>query len=262
MSDIARKRPTQRRAAICERQSWCWPTRGSPAPGIAAAAPDRDGVGRGEGAGHGSTAVGAGEITPEEGTAVAGVLEIKRKAIETSELEARIVAQEDTRRSASWSWPQAPQPRKRASYVVYREPGDLDLDVESRRAAGCPVIRRAATVQDHRAAGRDGAVERGQHLSLRQRLGRLENRSASPVHAGHDRRPAAAGDEGGLACAYGRPSDARPREQPRRDPRPVGQPPDGRASPEAGPMNIGFTYGAPDRSPDLLDPLPDMRLSP
>ena len=44
-----------------------------------------------------ATAVGAGEITPEEGTAVAGVLEIKRKAIETSELEARIVALEKER---------------------------------------------------------------------------------------------------------------------------------------------------------------------
>lgn len=44
-----------------------------------------------------ASAVGAGEITPEEGTAVAGVLEIKRKAIETSELEARIVALEEER---------------------------------------------------------------------------------------------------------------------------------------------------------------------
>jgi len=32
------------------------------------------------------------------------------------------------------------QPRKRASYVVYREPGDSDLDVEIKvRAAGRPV---------------------------------------------------------------------------------------------------------------------------
>jgi hypothetical protein len=35
-------------------------------------------------------AVGAGEITPDEGAAVAAVLETKRKAIETIELEARI----------------------------------------------------------------------------------------------------------------------------------------------------------------------------
>ena len=33
------------------------------------------------------------------------------------------------------------QPRKRASYVVYREPGDSDLDVEIKvRAAGRPVV--------------------------------------------------------------------------------------------------------------------------
>ena len=35
-------------------------------------------------------AVGAGEITPDEGAAVAAVLETKRKAIETSDLERRI----------------------------------------------------------------------------------------------------------------------------------------------------------------------------
>lgn len=39
-------------------------------------------------------AVGAGNITPDEGAAVANVLEIKRKAIETAELEARITALE------------------------------------------------------------------------------------------------------------------------------------------------------------------------
>ena len=39
-------------------------------------------------------AVGAGELTPEEGASVAAVLEIKRKAIETAELDARITALE------------------------------------------------------------------------------------------------------------------------------------------------------------------------
>jgi len=42
-------------------------------------------------------AVGAGDLTPEEGASVAAVLETKRKAIETSELEARIVALEKER---------------------------------------------------------------------------------------------------------------------------------------------------------------------
>jgi hypothetical protein len=37
-----------------------------------------------------ATAVGAGELTPEEGASVAAVLEIKRKAIETTEIEARL----------------------------------------------------------------------------------------------------------------------------------------------------------------------------
>jgi hypothetical protein len=41
-----------------------------------------------------ANAVGAGELTPEEGASVAAVLEIKRKAIETSDLEARITALE------------------------------------------------------------------------------------------------------------------------------------------------------------------------
>jgi hypothetical protein len=42
-------------------------------------------------------AVGAGDLTPEEGASVAAVLEIKRKAIETSELDARITALEKER---------------------------------------------------------------------------------------------------------------------------------------------------------------------
>jgi hypothetical protein len=37
-------------------------------------------------------AVAGGEITPDEGQAVAGVLEIKRRAIETDDLERRIAA--------------------------------------------------------------------------------------------------------------------------------------------------------------------------
>lgn len=37
-------------------------------------------------------AVGACELSPEEAQAVAGVLEIQRKAIETAELERRIAA--------------------------------------------------------------------------------------------------------------------------------------------------------------------------
>ena len=44
-------------------------------------------------------AVGAGELTPEEGASVASVLEIKRKAIETAELDARITALEMERKS-------------------------------------------------------------------------------------------------------------------------------------------------------------------
>jgi hypothetical protein len=39
-------------------------------------------------------AVSRGEITPEEGQAVAALLEVTRKATETAELEARIVALE------------------------------------------------------------------------------------------------------------------------------------------------------------------------
>jgi hypothetical protein len=40
--------------------------------------------------GTGATAVAAGQLTPEEGGAVASILEVKRKAIETSDLESRI----------------------------------------------------------------------------------------------------------------------------------------------------------------------------
>lgn len=40
-------------------------------------------------------AVAAGELTPDEGTALAGILEARRKAIETTEIEARIAALED-----------------------------------------------------------------------------------------------------------------------------------------------------------------------
>jgi len=39
-----------------------------------------------------------GELTPEEGTAVAGVLEMRRKAIETVEIEARVAALEEVGR--------------------------------------------------------------------------------------------------------------------------------------------------------------------
>jgi hypothetical protein len=42
-------------------------------------------------------AVGAGEITPDEGTAVAAILEVKRKAIETVELESRVASLEKER---------------------------------------------------------------------------------------------------------------------------------------------------------------------
>ncbi|MGD9879457.1 MAG: DUF5681 domain-containing protein [Reyranella sp.] len=43
-------------------------------------------------------AVGSGDLTPDEGIAVASILEAKRKAIETSELEKRIKALEDKRK--------------------------------------------------------------------------------------------------------------------------------------------------------------------
>lgn len=41
-----------------------------------------------------AAAVAAGEVSPEEGQAVAGILETHRRAIETAELEARIAALE------------------------------------------------------------------------------------------------------------------------------------------------------------------------
>ncbi len=41
-----------------------------------------------------ATAVASGELTPEEGNAVAAILEVKRKAIETTDLETRITALE------------------------------------------------------------------------------------------------------------------------------------------------------------------------
>ncbi len=41
-------------------------------------------------------AVGAGELVPTEGATLAGILESRRKAIETEELERRIVALEQT----------------------------------------------------------------------------------------------------------------------------------------------------------------------
>ena len=43
-------------------------------------------------------AVGAGDITPDEGQAVASILEAKRKAIETVELERRLSALEQERK--------------------------------------------------------------------------------------------------------------------------------------------------------------------
>jgi hypothetical protein len=43
-------------------------------------------------------AVGAGTITPDEGQAISAVLETKRRAIETVELEARVAALEEQRR--------------------------------------------------------------------------------------------------------------------------------------------------------------------
>lgn len=45
-----------------------------------------------------ATAMAAGEITPDEGAAVAGVLEAKRRSIETVDLEARIAALEQERK--------------------------------------------------------------------------------------------------------------------------------------------------------------------
>lgn len=40
-------------------------------------------------------AVGRGELTPEEGRAVAGLLEAQRRAVETAELERRVAALEE-----------------------------------------------------------------------------------------------------------------------------------------------------------------------
>jgi hypothetical protein len=46
-------------------------------------------------------AVGAGEITPDEGQAVSAILEAKRKAIETVELEGRVAALEKERNTSA-----------------------------------------------------------------------------------------------------------------------------------------------------------------
>jgi hypothetical protein len=43
-------------------------------------------------------AVGTGDITPDEGQAVASILETKRRAIETVELESRLTALEQERK--------------------------------------------------------------------------------------------------------------------------------------------------------------------
>ncbi|MBL8438269.1 MAG: hypothetical protein JNM61_08735 [Zoogloeaceae bacterium] len=43
-------------------------------------------------------AVAEGEITPQEGATVAGILEGRRKALETQELEARVAALEGARK--------------------------------------------------------------------------------------------------------------------------------------------------------------------
>ena len=50
-----------------------------------------------------AASVGAGDLSPEEAQAVAGVLEVQRKALETAELERRIAALEqrqETKRRA------------------------------------------------------------------------------------------------------------------------------------------------------------------
>ena len=46
-------------------------------------------------------AVGRGDLSPEEGSAVAAVLEAQRKAIETQELERRIAALEAAKESGA-----------------------------------------------------------------------------------------------------------------------------------------------------------------
>jgi hypothetical protein len=48
-------------------------------------------------------AVSAGEISPEEGAAVAGVLEAQRRAAETADLEARIAQLEESRETSRCS---------------------------------------------------------------------------------------------------------------------------------------------------------------
>jgi hypothetical protein len=48
--------------------------------------------------GNVAAAMAAGDITPDEAQAVASVLESKRRAIETVDLEARIVALEQERK--------------------------------------------------------------------------------------------------------------------------------------------------------------------
>jgi hypothetical protein len=42
----------------------------------------------------GADALGAGDLSPEEGAAVAGILETQRRAVETVELERRLTALE------------------------------------------------------------------------------------------------------------------------------------------------------------------------
>ena len=44
------------------------------------------------------SAMGAGEITPEEGSAIANVLELRRKAVETLELEQRLKVLEESQK--------------------------------------------------------------------------------------------------------------------------------------------------------------------
>ena len=77
--------------------SRCWPARKSrpvtlALPAIQSAADVVAAVGAV------ADAVGAGDITPEEGAAVASILEAKRRAIETVELEDRVAALEQERR--------------------------------------------------------------------------------------------------------------------------------------------------------------------
>jgi len=91
-----------------------------------------------------ATAVGAGEITPEEGTAVAGVLEIKREGHRNlraggphrgpgegeEHMSARLFARLERL-----------QPRRRDRMVIHQEPGESDMDVEIKvLTAGRPVM--------------------------------------------------------------------------------------------------------------------------